>query len=340
MAINKIISGRNQTTSSLKNCLNYILRKDKAAKVAFIGPNLREKITPQNVYDAFIEEKQIWNKIGGRQYMHSILSFAKDEKITSEQALQIATDMVQNDIFYAGFQSVVSVHNDREHIHVHICTNTVSYIDGHKEHHNKKDIESLMRRTNQICEQLGLSVCKKGYHSEGTKIEAGDIKSFDTRKYRALCDTSKSNTLVNLAVAIENAKESDSKEKFIKKMKEHGYTTIWTDERKYITFVNDKTGKRIRNTNIAKTFNLNYLETKENLLNEFDRQTRIDRAEITANTETVQQFGNESITAGTGIDEITAGAEEIRQTATGLLKTGIKEAKRQEKATHKFKQSL
>lgn len=340
MAINKIISGKNQTTSSLKNCLNYILRKDKVAKVAFIGPDLKEKITPQNVYSAFIEEKQIWNKTGGRQYMHSVLSFAKDEKITTEQALQIAIDMVQNDRFYAGFQSVVSVHIDREHMHVHICTNTVSYIDGHKEHHNKNDIESLMRRTNQICEQLGLSVCKKGYHSDGTKIEVGDIKSFDTKKYRSLCDTSKSNALVNLAVAIENAKESDSKELFIKKMKEYGYTTIWTDERKYITFINDETGKKIRNTNIAKTFNLNYLESKENLLNEFERQTRIDRAEITADTGTVQQFRNESVTAGTRIDDITAGAGEIKQVATGLLKTGINEAKRQEKATHQYRQSL
>lgn len=47
---------------------------------------------------------------------------------------------------------------------------------------------------------------------------------------------------------------------------------IWKDSRKNITFENEE-GKKVRDKNLSKTFNLNI--TKEGLLNEFERQSKI-----------------------------------------------------------------
>lgn len=47
---------------------------------------------------------------------------------------------------------------------------------------------------------------------------------------------------------------------------------IWKDSRKNITFENEE-GKKVRDKNLSKTFNLNI--TKEGLLNEFERQGKI-----------------------------------------------------------------
>ena len=47
---------------------------------------------------------------------------------------------------------------------------------------------------------------------------------------------------------------------------------IWKDSRKNITF-EDEEGKKVRDKNISKIFNLNI--TKEGVLNEFERQNKI-----------------------------------------------------------------
>lgn len=47
---------------------------------------------------------------------------------------------------------------------------------------------------------------------------------------------------------------------------------LWKDSRKNITFENEE-GKKVRDKNLSKTFNLNI--TKEGLLNEFERHSKI-----------------------------------------------------------------
>lgn len=51
-----------------------------------------------------------------------------------------------------------------------------------------------------------------------------------------------------------------------------GWKVTWKDSRKNITFENED-GKKVRDTNISKTFHMNI--TKEALINEFERQNQI-----------------------------------------------------------------
>ena len=64
----------------------------------------------------------------------------------------------------------------------------------------------------------------------------------------------------------------ESKELFISKMRKRGWKVIWKDSRKNITFENEE-GKKVRDKNLSKTFNLNI--TKQGLLSEFERQSKI-----------------------------------------------------------------
>ena len=87
------------------------------------------------------EEKKMWNKDTGRMYAHNIISWHKDEQITPEQAFEFGKEFAEN--WFSGFQTLVAVHKDKDHIHCHLVTNSVSYEDGRKLHNTKKDLERM-----------------------------------------------------------------------------------------------------------------------------------------------------------------------------------------------------
>ncbi|MDO4555526.1 MAG: relaxase/mobilization nuclease domain-containing protein, partial [Lachnospiraceae bacterium] len=57
----------------------------------------------------------------------------------------------------ASSQTVVAVHRDKDHIHCHLVTNSVSYEDGHKLHNSKKDMKRMKQLTNQMCKERSLT---------------------------------------------------------------------------------------------------------------------------------------------------------------------------------------
>ena len=97
------------------------------------------------------EEKKMWNKDTGRMYAHNIISWHKDEQITPEQAFEFGKEFAEN--WFSGFQTLVAVHKDKDHIHCHLVTNSVSYEDGRKLHNTRKDLERMKQLTNQICRE-------------------------------------------------------------------------------------------------------------------------------------------------------------------------------------------
>ena len=82
--------------------------------------------------EPFLEEKKMWDKDSGRMYAHNIISWHKDEQITPEQTLEFGKEFAEN--WFSGFQTLVPVHKDKDHIHCHLVTNSVSYEDGKKLH--------------------------------------------------------------------------------------------------------------------------------------------------------------------------------------------------------------
>ena len=277
MAVNKTINKRTNTHGAMRNCIEYVLRQDKTSELLtyITGPYCHNEINYDLVYRTFLEEKKMWNKDTGRMYAHNIISWHKDEQITPEQAFEFGKEFAEN--WFSGFQTLVAVHKDKDHIHCHLVTNSVSYEDGRKLHNTRKDLERMKQLTNQMCRERGLTVAEKGKHFDGSQIEKGEVIAWSKDKYNLFRQQVKDSFVADCAMAVLKALENCiSKEKFIEKMKQFGWNVNWTEKRKHITFQNQD-GKKVRDSNLSKTFHLDI--SKEDLENEFDRNYERVRAE-------------------------------------------------------------
>ena len=277
MAINKTINKRTNTHGAMRNCIEYVLRQDKTNELftCVTGPYCHDEINYDLVYRTFLEEKKMWDKDSGRMYAHNIISWHKDEQITPEQTLEFGKEFAEN--WFSGFQTLVAVHKDKDHIHCHLVTNSVSYEDGRKLHNTRKDLERMKQLTNQMCRERGLSVAEKGKHFDGSQIEKGEVIAWSKDKYNLFRQQVKDSFVADCAMAVLKAMENCiSKEKFIEKMKQFGWNVNWSEKRKHITFQNQD-GKKVRDSNLSKTFHLDI--SKEGLENEFNGNYERIRAE-------------------------------------------------------------
>ncbi len=294
MAINKVVNHSTMSHGAMRNCLEYVLREEKLREhyKEILGPYAPEEITPLEVYQTWLSEKKLWDKDNGRMYAHNIISFHGDEKVTPAEVLEIGKEFAEK--FFPDHQSVIAVHQDKDHLHCHIVTNSVSYIDGLKLHQSKKDLEQQKVFTNNLCLGRGLTIAEKGKHFDGTPIEQGEIITWSKDKYNLLINDSKKSFVADCAIALMDViPRSASREEFISGMKEKGWTVDWTDKRKHIVFQNEN-GDKVRDTNIEKTF-AGLQVNKEALINEFERQNESKLCDNRADEE--REFSAELIPA-------------------------------------------
>ena len=263
----------------MRNCIEYVLQEQKISDglVYMTGPS-PEEINWDTVYQSFLEEKRLWNKDNGRMYNHNIISFAPDEQISPAQALEFGKEFAEK--WFPDHQTLISVHQDRDHIHIHLVTNTVSYVDGIKLHNSRADLQKMKDFTNEMCKDRGLTIAEKGRHFDGTAIEEGTTIAWSKDKYHLMENESKKSYVVDCAIAVMEAKETScSREEFERGMEERGWHVTWTDNKKHITFETDN-GDKVRDSNLSKSFSMDI--SKEALLNEFERQNEIRLAKLKA----------------------------------------------------------
>lgn len=280
MAIYKSVNSKSalSTHGGMKNCLNYIMNPQKTDSdhCYVIGTYSGDPMDTSEIYNNFIKTKKQYHADNGRQYAHSVISFHKDEIITPEQALSFAIDFAEK--VYCGHQVAIAVHYDKEHIHCHMVTNTVSYLDGSKLHKSRKDLQADKDYCNELCREYGFTVAKKGKHFDGSEMEAGEITSWDKDFYKLISDYKKKSYVADCGIALMTAiRTAHTKEEFITLMKNQGWQVEWKDTKKHITFKNAE-GKKVRGSNLTKTFRLP--ATKELITNELERNREItERAE-------------------------------------------------------------
>lgn len=303
----------------MRNVIEYVLRDDKVKQgfVEVTGPYAAETINYDDIYRTWLEEKKLWDKDSGRMYAHNIISFHKDEVVTPAEVLEIGKEFA--DRFFSGHQCVIGVHQDKDHLHCHIVTNSVSYIDGLKLHQTKRDLEQQKEYTNNLCLERGLSVAEKGHHFDGSKIEVGEITAWSKDKYNLLINDSKKSFVAECAIAImEVVPQSASQEEFISGMEERGWSVQWEDSRKHIVFQNED-GKKVRDSNIEKTFSGMEIN-KEVLLNEFTKQNELRLAKLKSDRdkeraeEELKQYYKELESAAAGLDTAKAVRDDSKLT--------------------------
>lgn len=270
MAVNKVVNKSSKSHGAMRNVIAYVLRDDKVKEgfVEITGPYRADIIDWDNVYQAFLQEKRIWDKDSGRMYAHNIISFHKNEDISPAQCLEIGRAFAAK--FFPEHQNLIGVHQDKNHLHVHIVTNSVSFVDGHKLHQTKRDLELQKAFTNDLCRERGLSITEKGKHFDGSPLEEGEIRAWSKDKYRLFMAESRKSFMADCALALmESLPESTSRNEFIHAMQTRGWTVHWQDGRKHIVFENMK-GEKVRDSNLSRTFSMNI--GKESLTDEFERQ--------------------------------------------------------------------
>jgi hypothetical protein len=290
----------------MRNCIEYVLRPDKTDErfIYVTGPYSYDEVNYDLVYRTFLEEKRLWGKDSGRMYAHNIISWHKDEKITPEQALEFGTAFAEK--WFSGFQTLISIHRDKEHIHCHLVTNSVSYENGKKLHNSRKDLERMKQLTNQMCRERGLTVAEKGKHFDGSEIEKGEVIAWSKDKYNLFRNETKESYVADCAMALLSAMEvCKNREELINKMKEAGWNVNWSEKRKHIVFQNQD-GKKVRDSNLSKTFHLDI--SKEVLESEFNRNEEKERDTTGRDPGTDDELGRyyrqvEDAVAGTGSDD-------------------------------------
>ena len=102
------------------------------------------------------DTKEATGKTGGVGYYHMILSF-KPGEITPEKALEIAKEFAEEHL--PGFETVISVHTDKNHVHCHLIWNSVNAETGKKYHSNARTYYNQVRAAvDRLCREHGLSV--------------------------------------------------------------------------------------------------------------------------------------------------------------------------------------
>ncbi|MEH2941312.1 relaxase/mobilization nuclease domain-containing protein [Lachnospiraceae bacterium KK002] len=275
-----IIKAIKNSHSDIKHIINYVTRKEKTiGKKLCSGFNcsIDTAVTEMNM------TKELYGKTGGRTYKHFVQSFSPDEKITAQQAYQIAKEFTESCPLFSDFEVVYSTHVDKHHIHTHFVVNSVSFLNGHKFSMSKKDLEDMKKLNNKLCLEHGLSVCelakKKSFDGQERKGLVTD--NMDKYQFLKKAQEGKVKSFVqDTAVAVFNSmKESLSKDDFIKSMEQKGYAVVWKDTHKYIVFINQD-GKKVRNSNLQKTYNMKV--GKEELLEFFKEKSLYKEKKHTA----------------------------------------------------------
>ena len=153
MAITKILARKGR----LDVGINYVLNGDKTQERVLTA---HLNCDPGRECRQMLDTKRAYGKEDGVQYYHIIQSF-KPGEITPELALEIAKEFAQEHL--AGYETVIGVHVDREHIHAHLVFNSVNADTGEKYHSNAQSYYQQIRATSdRLCREHGLSVIMEG----------------------------------------------------------------------------------------------------------------------------------------------------------------------------------
>ena len=124
MAVTKILARKGR----LDVGINYVLNGDKTQERVLTA---RLNCDPGRECRQMLDTKRAYGKEDGVMYYHIIQSF-KPGEITPELALEIAKEFAQEHL--AGYETVIGVHVDKEHIHAHLVFNSVNADTGEKYH--------------------------------------------------------------------------------------------------------------------------------------------------------------------------------------------------------------
>ena len=191
MAVTKILARKGR----LDRAIAYVKNGDKTEEQLLTATLNCE---PGRECRQMLETKQRLGKTDGVQYYHIIQSFQPGE-ITPEFALEIAKAFASEHL--AGYEAVIGVHTDRQHVHAHIVFNSVHADTGKKYHSNAQTYYKQIRAiSDRLCRGHGLSVVMQGENAQSLRYIEWLRQSRGQPTFRAMLE-------VDLRRAIEDAND-------------------------------------------------------------------------------------------------------------------------------------
>ncbi|MDE6936258.1 MAG: relaxase/mobilization nuclease domain-containing protein [Oscillospiraceae bacterium] len=191
MAITKILARKGR----LDVGINYVLNGDKTEEQVLTA---HLNCDPGRECRQMLDTKRAYGKEDGVQYYHIIQSF-KPGEVTPEQALEIATEFAKEHL--PGYETVIGVHVDKEHIHAHLVFNSVNADTGEKYHSNAQSYYQQIRATSdRLCREHGLSVIMEGGSDKAVSYIEWLRQSRGQPTFRSMLET-------DLRTAIEDAND-------------------------------------------------------------------------------------------------------------------------------------
>ena len=248
MATCNYIPAKKQTRGAMQAVIRYVSQDMKTLDDRgwryLTGINC---LTPA-AYDEFIATKNLYGKRNGVMYYHYTQSFApgeiKDYDTAHEIGQQLAVEM------FPGFEVLVATHLDaydddcRQRVHNHFVINSVSIDTGLKMDYGPRTLEKMRKVSDRLCKEHGLSVLPR-YEQQFI------TKGLGPREYRAALrsDAWKFRAIYDIEEAM---KRVATKAEFLSLMESHGYSVIWSDSRKYITYTCPN-GMKVRDNKLHET---------------------------------------------------------------------------------------
>lgn len=251
MATVNYIPCKKQRPASLAGVSNYVKQEKKTLlreqnRLLISGQNC----LPQFSHLEFLATRDQFRKESPIFFYHYTQSFHPEEPVTGELAHTIAQEFAAR--AWPENEVLIATHMDAAHIHSHFIVNAVCET-GKMLHHGPDNLRHLRGISDEICAAHQLSVLTS------PKKRTDGMSS---REYRSAVK-GQSWKLQMMNVIDQCMCVSGTKEDFKQALRSCGYDLVWTDDRKYITYITPGS-KRCR---CSKLHNVKY--TKEMMELEF-----------------------------------------------------------------------
>ena len=160
----EIVRFENKRPMSLKNMLKYVASDSRViektdGKISFTGGISTD---PDEAYLCMMVTKELWHKLGGREYIH----FEVSPEVADKKIMAMFGGKIAN--YFSNYACFFGVHQNTEHIHAHFVLNSVGF-DGKKFSQSKSDLKRLK---SDVCR-----IWKEVYSDEKAVLPSGQIIS-------------------------------------------------------------------------------------------------------------------------------------------------------------------
>lgn len=144
-------NGNYRNENAIALVTKYIFNSYKTLSGCFGGHG----VDSQYPIESMINVSKQFGKRTGVQLRHYAVSFAlyelNEPKIADEIGRRIAEFIGQE------YQTLYAVHENCNHLHIHIVSNAVSYIDGHRFYGRRREFYALMEGIRRILWDYGIT---------------------------------------------------------------------------------------------------------------------------------------------------------------------------------------